>query len=203
MHAGTRLQRGLPLMTSIIPRVTAAPRLHRAIVSTSDLLTRLRIESAFVGSVAHAAWLGEPIDEDAPLDVLVLMSSPQKNQLAMMASNRGFEVVREELEATEELDLVPLMFCDQERNVRVHVLLATNALYGRMVSSAVAAELAGGPQIRVVGAADLALLLTVGGDDRSIAVRDALLASGPAVIDRTAFNQRLVSLGLSDMVVSE
>lgn len=190
-------------MTSIIPRVAAAPRLHRAIVSTSDLLTRLRIESAFVGSVARAAWLEEPIDDEAPLDVLVLMSSPQKNQLAMMASNRGFEVVREELEATEELDLVPLGFRDEEGNVRVHVLLATNALYGRMVSAAVATQLVGGPEIRVVAPADLALLLTVGGDDRSIAVRDALLASGAAPVDRTAFNRRLVSLGLSGMVVGE
>ena len=190
-------------MRSIIPRVAAAPRLHRAIVTTSDLLTRLRIESAFVGSVARSAWLGEPIDDDAPLDVLALMSSPQKNQLAMMASNRGFEVVREELEATEELDLVPLMFRHDEGNVRVHVLLATNALYGRMVSTAVATVVVGGPEIRVVAAADLALLLTVGGDDRSIAVRDALLACGPALVDRTAFNQRLVSLGLRGMVVSE
>jgi hypothetical protein len=193
----------LPLMTSTIPRVTAAPRLHRAIVSTSDLLTRLRIESAYVGSVARAAWLGEPVDEVAPIDVLALMSSQQKNQLAMMAANRGFDVVREELEATEELDLVPLTFRDEEGNVRVHVLLATNALYGRMASAAVASVLSDGRDIRVVGASDLALLLTVGGDVPSMLVRDALLDRGPALIDRSAFNQRLVSLGLSGMLVSE
>jgi hypothetical protein len=131
------------------------------------------------------------------------MSSPQKNQLAMMASNRGFEVVREELEATEELDLVPLTFRDVEGNVRVHVLLATNALYGRMVAAGVPVDLAGGPTIRVVAPDDLALLLTVAGDDRSIAVRDALLTDLAALVDRTAFNERLVSVGLSGRVVSE
>jgi hypothetical protein len=162
----------------------------------------LRIESAYVGSVARAAWLSEPVDDTAPIDVLALMSSQQKNQLAMMASNRGYEVVREELEATEELDLVPLRFRDVEGTVRVHVLLATNALYGRMVSAAVAALLSGGPELRVVGASDLALLLTVGGDVRSMVLRDELL-DVTALIDRSSFNQRLVSLGLSGMLVSE
>jgi hypothetical protein len=143
------------------------------------------------------------VEETAPIDVLALMTSPQKNQLAMMASNRGFDVVRDELEATEELDLVPLMLRDAEGNVRVHVLLATNALYGRMVSAAVPVEIADGPEVRVVAAADLALLLTVGGDARSMALRDTLLSREPALIDRPAFNQRLVSLGLAGMVVSE
>jgi hypothetical protein len=50
---------------------------------------------------------------------------------------------------------------------------------------------------------DLALLLTVAGDDRSIAVRDALLTDLAALVDRTAFNERLVSVGLSGRVVSE
>ena len=41
-----------------------------------------------------------------------------------------------EIEQAEELDLVPLNFVDAERRHGrpVHVLLASNALYGRMVA---------------------------------------------------------------------
>ncbi|HUJ13597.1 MAG TPA: hypothetical protein VL284_07360, partial [Thermoanaerobaculia bacterium] len=68
---------------------------------------RLRIEWAFVGGVARAAWLGGAVDGGS-IDVVALMKPEQKNQVAMMASNRGFRVDRDEIEQSEELDLVPL-----------------------------------------------------------------------------------------------
>ncbi len=114
--------------------IRASARFNRAIHSTAELLAKLRIDSIFVGSVARAAWLGDAI-EHGSIDVLALMTHQQKNQLAMMASNRGYRVEREEIEQSEELDLVPLNFVDAEGDVRVHVLLASNALYGRMVAS--------------------------------------------------------------------
>ena len=113
--------------------IRASARHSRAIQSTAELLSKLRIESIFVGSVARAAWLGEEIASGS-IDALALMNAPQKNQLATMASHRGYRVEREEIEQSEELDLVPLNYVDEEGEVRVHVLLASNALYGRMVT---------------------------------------------------------------------
>ena len=89
----------------------------------------------FVGSVARAAWLGGLIDSGS-IDVLGLMQPQQKNQVAMMANNRGFRVDRDEIEQTEELDLIPLTWIDEEGDVRVHVLVASNALYARMFANA-------------------------------------------------------------------
>ena len=48
-------------------------------------------EWIFVGGVARAAWLGGAI-EGGSIDIVALMQPPQKNQVAMMASNRGFVV---------------------------------------------------------------------------------------------------------------
>jgi hypothetical protein len=133
----------------------AAPRYLRAIESTAELLTRLRIESMFVGSVARAAWLGGMIDGGS-IDVLAVMQPQQQNQVAMMANNRGFRVDRDEIEQTEELDLVPLTWVDEEGDVRVHVLVASNALYARMFANARTIELHD-REIRVPAAEDLAL----------------------------------------------
>jgi hypothetical protein len=119
--------------------IRASARFSRAIQSTAELLAKLRIESIFVGSVARGAWLGEPIERGS-IDVLALMNPQQKNQLAMMASNRGYRVERDEIEKSAELDLVPLNFVDAGGDVRVHVLLASNALYGRMVAGGQIAE---------------------------------------------------------------
>src|SRR6185436_2387876 len=129
-----------------------------AIQAIAELLEKLRIDSMFVGSVARAAWLGVEVDRGS-IDVLALMNAPQKNQVAMMASNRGFRVEKHEIEQSEELDLVPLNFGD----VRVHVLLASNALYGRMMNGARPAQL-GERAIRVAAPEDLALMLLVAED---------------------------------------
>ncbi len=169
--------------------IRAVARYDRAIHATAELLGKLRIDAMFVGNVARAAWLGGDVESGA-VDVLALMNAPQKNQLAMMASNRGFRVDREELEQTEELDLVPLNFVDLDGEVRVHVLLATNALYGRMVPAGMPATI-GDREIRVPRAEDLALLLLFAEDEatvRSLAVLPEF--------DRTAFQERLVSIGL-------
>ena len=110
--------------------VRAAPRHAAAIAAVDELLAKQRIEHLFVGSVARAAWLGGLVDAGS-IDVLGLMQPQQKDNVAMMASHRGFVVDRDEIERTEELDLVPLMF----EEVRVHVLVASNALYARMFAS--------------------------------------------------------------------
>jgi hypothetical protein len=172
--------------------IRAAARYDRAIHATAELLGKLRIDAMFVGNVARAAWLGGDVESGA-VDVLALMNAPQKNQLAMMASNRGFRVDREELEQTEELDLVPLNFVDLDGEVRVHVLLATNALYGRMVPAGMPATI-GDREIRVPRAEDLALLLLFAEDEatvRSLAVLPEF--------DRAAFQERLVSIGLGSV----
>ncbi|HEX6160991.1 MAG TPA: hypothetical protein VF111_12545, partial [Thermoanaerobaculia bacterium] len=124
---------------------------------------------------------------------LTLMNAPQKNQVAMMGSNRGFRIEREELEASEELDLVPMYFDD----LRVHVLLATNALYGRMFANAVETNLGERP-LKVPGAEDVALLLALTGDEEAVGT----LTRRPD-FNRHRYNQRLVSIGLGRMVVAE
>lgn len=170
--------------------IRAAARYHRAIHATAELLEKLRIDAIFVGGVARAAWLGSELAGGA-IDVLALMNAPQRGQLAMMASNRGFRVDREEIEQTEELDLVPLNFVDAEGEVRVHVLLASNALYGRMVAAGQPATI-DDRALRVPRAEDLALLLLFAEDEatvRSLAVLPEF--------DRSAFQEKLTSIGIT------
>ncbi|HUR82461.1 MAG TPA: hypothetical protein VM733_16985 [Thermoanaerobaculia bacterium] len=171
--------------------IRAEARFNRAIHATAELLQKLRVDAMFVGGVARAAWLGGDLAGGA-IDVLALMNAPQKNQLAMMASNRGFRVDREELEETDELDLVPLNFLDQDGEVRVHVLLATNALYGRMVAAGQPASI-DDRELKVPRAEDLALLLLFAEDEVTV----KRLATLPE-FDRAAFQDRLVSIGLGE-----
>jgi hypothetical protein len=173
--------------------IRASARYSRAIHATAELLTKLRIDAMFVGGVARAAWLGSDVDGGA-IDVLALMNAPQKNQVAMMASNRGFRVDRDELEQTDELDLIPLNFVVEDGEVRVHVLLATNALYGRMVAAGVSATL-DDRELKVPRAEDLALLLLMSEDQEAVAHLTTL-----AEFDLAAFRERLASIGLSGMV---
>lgn len=172
--------------------IRASARHTRAIHSTAELLAKLRVESVFVGSVARAAWLGDPI-EGGSIDALALMNAPQKNQLAMMASNRGYRVERDEIEQSVELDLVPLNFVDEEGDVRVHVLLASNALYGRMVAAAVDVPRVA---LRVPRAEDFALLLMMSDDEEAVKRMTAV-----PDFDRAAFDDRLIAIGLGAQVV--
>ena len=174
--------------------VHATPRYDRALAAIADLLGRLRLEFAFAGSVARSAWLGSMIDSGA-LDVIVLMNPEQKNQVAMMANNRGFRLDRDEVARTEELDLIPMSFVDSDGDVRVHVLVASNALYARMIKNSVEAGTA-----KVVTAEDLALMCSLGEDDDS--QRAAKMLIHLPEFDRAAYNARLVSIGLSEFVVN-
>jgi hypothetical protein len=186
--------------------IRAASGHAAAIDAVDDLLTRQRIEHLFVGGAARTAWLGGLFDT-GPVDVLGLMQSQQKNNVAMMAGHRGFHVDRDEVERTAELDLVPLMF----DGVRVHVLVASNALYARMFATAhvgrvlnpSAAE--GGRfaaadglrprptfEVRVPAAEDLALLLMMSEDEDAV----RRLAARPE-FNRTMYNEKLISIGLA------
>jgi hypothetical protein len=160
------------------------PRYARAIDAVRDLLTRLRLEWAFVGGIARVAWLGGSVDGGS-IDVVALMKPEQKSQVAMMASHRGFRIDRDEIEESEELDLIPLHFDD----VRIHVLVATNALYAKMVN---ASRLVG--DLRVAAPEDLALLLTLSED--AVGVRQLMSDAG---FDRARFNETLASIGLRSL----
>ena len=162
----------------------------RAIAAIDDLLNRQRIDRLFVGAAARAAWLGGIVDSGS-IDVLGLMQPQQKNNVAMMAANRGFGVDRGEVERTAELDLVPLTF----DGVRVHVLVASNALYARMFAGAAEAR-CGELALRVPGAEDLALLLAMSEDDDAV----RRLAAKPE-FDRALYNEKLISIGLGGSVI--
>jgi hypothetical protein len=169
-------------------RIAASPLYERAIAAVADLLTRQRLDFMFAGTVARAAHLGGPIDGGS-IDVIATMGPQQKNQVAMMASNRGFRVEREEIEAAEELDLIPMRF----EEVRVHILVASNALYGRMVAEGVVAG-----DYKVPRMEDFALLLQMSNDVTSLMT----LLESPE-FDRAAYNRKLTSIGLREMVVPE
>ena len=154
--------------------------------AVSQLLTKLRLDFMFVGNVARAAWLGGTVD-DGSVDVVAVMQPQQKNQIAMMASNRGFNVDRDEVQEAEELDLIPLKFGD----IRVHVLVASNALYATMV--AVAPRVG---DIKVASREDLALLFTLN-EDFDVVLR---LADSPS-FDRDGYNRKLTSIGLQEYVL--
>ena len=189
-------------------RIAASPLYERAIAAVADLLSRQRLDFVFAGSVARAAYLGTPVDGGS-IDVIATMGPQQMNQVAMMANNRGFRVEREEIAAAEELDLIPMRFED----VRVHVLVASNALYGRMVADGSVAEWPGSQvaeagttrqpgnpvtQIRVPRIEDFALLLQMSNDVTSLMT----LIESPD-FDRGAYNRKLTSIGLRELVVPE
>jgi hypothetical protein len=178
-----------------MPDIRASANYARAIEAVHDLLSRLRLDFLFVGDVARSAWLGSEAAAGS-VDVLATMGPQQKNQVAMMASNRGFRVEREEVEASEELDLIPLHFApDAGTDIRVHVLVASNALYGRMVAAGVPAQL-GEVTLRVPRSEDYALLLAMMGDEVAL---HAL--TGIAEFDREAYNVKLRSIGLGEHVL--
>ncbi len=178
-----------------VQSVRASARYGRAIAAIADLLARLRVDFIFVGSVARSAWLGGRVERGS-LELIALLGPEQKNQVAMMASNRGFRVDRDEIERSEELDLIPLNFVDPEGEVRVHVLVSSNALYGRMVAGGVNAG-----EMRVASAEDLALLLALAEDDESQRAMQMLVRLPE--FDRPSYNRRLISIGLPQMVVAE
>jgi hypothetical protein len=190
-----------------MPDIRATARYASAIDAVSDLLSRLRLDFLFLGNVARSAWLGSEAGTGS-IDVLATMGPQQKSQVAMMASNRGFRVEREEIDQSEELDVIPLHYVerplgqrpsvetDDQSEIRVHVLVASNALYGRMVAGGVPARL-GERELRVPTAEDFALLLAMMGDE--VALR--ALTSTPW-FDRVRYNDKLRSIGLGEHVLA-
>jgi hypothetical protein len=176
--------------------IRATARYSRAIHAIAELLGKLKMEAMFVGGAARAAWLDAELSSGA-VDVLAVMTAQQKGQVAMMAANRGFRVEREELDATEELDLIPLNWMDEEGEVRVHVLMASNALYGRMVSVGIATELED-RTVKIPRAEDLALMLLMAEDQEAM----QHLTSLPE-FDLQAFRERLLSIGLGGEAAAE
>lgn len=173
-----------------MPPVAATDQYARAIEATGRLLTTLRLDFMFVGSVARAAWLGGIVGAGS-IDVVAILQPQQKSQVAMMAANQGFDADREEIEATEELDLVPLRF----DGVRVHILVASNALYARMVSEAWAEHIAD-HEWRVPSLEDLALLVAMADEQETL----RRITELPA-FDRRLFNEKVTSIGLRGLAV--
>ncbi|MGH9457030.1 MAG: hypothetical protein ACRD2J_05245 [Thermoanaerobaculia bacterium] len=166
-----------------------------AVAATAGLLARLGTRAAFVGDVARAAWLGELLEAGGAVDVVVAMGVDSARSIAMVAADEGFRVDDEEARRAEELDLLPMWWEGEEEPVRVHVLFASNALYGRMVRDAVEAEAPSGP-VRIVSAEDLALLVLVAERPGwEVEVGRIRLRAGDA-FDRDRLNRKLVSIGL-------
>jgi hypothetical protein len=168
--------------------LAATPQYERAISAVAELLGKQRLDHIFAGNVARAAWLGEPVTGGS-VDAIAAMAPQQKNQVAMMASNRGFAVDRDEIEGAEELDLVPMKF----EGTRVHILVASNALYGRMIQDGVAFG-----DLRVPRIEDFALLLQMSNDVTAL----MSLIETPE-FDRAAYNAKLTSIGLRELVVPQ
>jgi hypothetical protein len=179
--------------------VLAAEPWEAAIRSITDLLGRLKMDHAFVGSVAAAAWRGGDVASGS-IDVLVLIPPERKRQIPTMAANRGFEVDRDEVEATDELDLVPLKLRHGDFLVRIHVLVASNALYAHMVTGAVPATV-GELGIRVVNSEDLALLYLVADEPSAEEAVSDLIERAGEDLDLDRLNRKLISIGLHRKVI--
>ncbi|HXI13688.1 MAG TPA: hypothetical protein VNM92_13745 [Thermoanaerobaculia bacterium] len=182
-------------MLNLPPEIVAPEPLTVAAAATVELMMKLRISFAFVGDIALSAWLGRS-SVARQVDLLAVVSPEGKQQIPMMAGHRGFELDRELIEATEEFDLVPMAYC----GVKIHVLIASNALYGRMVAAAVPARL-GSLDVKIAAAEDLALLLTFSDATDSLLSRNELVRSSAAEFDIARFNRKLVSLGVSGKAI--
>jgi hypothetical protein len=170
------------------PRLAAA----RAI---GEILSRQQVTHAFVGEIAIGAWTGRRVEAGA-VDVLALVSPDRCQQIPMMASNRGFAVDAAEVEAARELDLIPMRWGDAS-GPRVHVLMATNALYAKMLNRTVEARLADSA-VPVVHVEDLALMLVL--SDREDVTVDELSARAGDAFDAARFGETLRAIGLGGKV---
>ena len=171
-----------------------------AVVAVTELLGRLKIGAAWVGEVALAAWMGEPLGPSGAVDVLAVVPTDRSRQIPMMARHHGFRIDEEEARRTEELDLLPMTRMGEGEGVRVHVLFATNALYGTMVRDG-ADAVVGETAIRIVAAEDLALLMLVGGMPGVKELIARLRLRAGARFDPEALNRKLSSIGLAGEVI--
>lgn len=174
------------------------PRYDSAVRAVLALLERSRVEHAFVGDIASNAWLGEPVA--GSIDLLALISPERGSTIPQIAPSCGFRVDRDEAENSRELDLLPIHHIG-DVETRINILMATNALYSNMIARAELFELPP-HEVKVVSAADHALLLRVAESERAGALFVRLLEECSERIDRKKFNQSLRSIGLSRLEVS-
>lgn len=172
-------------------RIDAAAGHESAVLAVAALHGKLKLQNAFVGSVAFSAWTGRRVEAGA-VDLLAMLSPERMRQVPMMASNHGFRVDPQEIERAEELDLIPLSY----DKIRIHVLMATNALYGRMVAESVEARI-GDTSVKVIRAEDLALLLLMAEDETGV---EELIAKVPG-FDLDSLNLKLNVIGLAKRAV--
>ena len=163
----------------MVPRSEILEPMLSAVMATEGLLGRLQIDHAFVGEVALAAWLGRPAASSA-VDVLALLAPDRCRQVPMMASNNGFLVDEDEVMSALELDLIPMRFEHTEGSPRVHILMATNALYSKMLRRTHQVEV-GDDAIPIVHPEDLGLLLAM---QEARDTLDALIESVGDLFDR-------------------
>jgi hypothetical protein len=168
-------------------RIDAAAEHESAVLAVAALHGKLKLQNAFVGTVAFSAWTGRRVEAGA-VDLLAMLSPERMRQVPMMASNHGFRVDPQEIERAEELDLIPLSY----HEIRIHVLMATNALYGRMVAESVEAQI-GETTVRVIRAEDLALLFLIAEDEPGV---EELISRVPD-FDLASLNQKLTAIGLA------
>jgi hypothetical protein len=181
-------------------QTSAAPPWQNAIAAIDELLERQKLAHAFVADVAHCVWTGKEVERGA-VDVLAIVGFDQKGNIPMMAMHHGFVVDRQAIEAADELDVIPLGRVTDGIRVRIHVLVASNALYGTMVRDAVDAKV-GDRRIRVVNAENLALMLIVSGTNNASLLLDELIAAAGDRIDRRRLNEKLTAIGLPHKVIA-
>lgn len=165
------------------------------------LFGELRMDYAFVGEIALHVWLGRQIDPAGPIDVLALVQTDRSRQISKMAPDQGFRIDAAEAERAEELDLLPMTWLGAETPVRVHVLFASNALYGRMVRDGAPVSTPGAPA-KVVAAEDLGLLLLVSDVPHAPEMVTRLRLALGEEFDLEGLNRKLVSIGLQGKVLA-
>lgn len=169
--------------------------------AAAGLLGELRMDYALVGDLALRAWLDEDAGGDGAVDLLGVIQTERSTQIPKFASQSGFRIDPKEAERGEELDLLPMTWIEGPRPVRVHVLFAVNALYGRMVREGVPVSTAGAT-LKVIAAKDLALLLLVSEAPEAIADVARLRLKLGEGFDLDGLNRKLVSIGLGKKVLS-
>lgn len=163
-------------------------------LGTAALLRQVEAPYAFVGDVALNAWLDRPHNGHT-VDVVTLLGDRPTSLLAA-AGEAGLTFDEREIARCEELDLIPLRFDGRSDSVRIHLLLATNALYGRMIQSAVEGEVEG-TWVRVVSAEDLALLLSISGTEESARSLEELTTAPGVNFDHERFRRMLTMIGIA------
>lgn len=163
-----------------------------AALAISEILARQQVTHAFVGEIAVGAWTGRRVETGA-VDLLALVSPDRCQQIPTMASHRGFAVDPADVDAARELDLIPMRW-GGPAGPRVHVLMATNALYAKMLLRVAEAKL-GEATVPVVHAEDLALMLVLSDRD-DVSVDELAIRAGDA-FDRARFDETLRTIGLA------